>query len=76
MENLITFGWVAVVTALSLALAVGLEWLLLRAAFLLLPGRSGGIRVVPRLSTRGAVLRWAFLQSRGLPGAEKTGLHR
>jgi len=42
MDNLIALGGLAAVMVLSLPLALGLDWLCLRGAFLLLPDSPHG----------------------------------
>ncbi len=45
MDNLIALGGLAAVMVLALPLALGLDWLCLRGAFLLLPDSPRRVRI-------------------------------
>ena len=78
MENVMALGGFAAVMALSLLLALGLEWLCLRGAFLLLPSPQARVRrgAASYSARRSASFAWARVPHKGFGRLGKMGLDR
>jgi|GEM_PF-2625930 len=78
MENVMALGGFAVVMALSLLLALGLEWLCLRGAFLLLPSPQARARrgAATYSARHPASFAWARVAHKGFARLGKTELDR
>ncbi len=79
MENVMVLAGLATAMALSLLLALGLEWLCLCGAFLLMPSPHARVRPGDTASHGVAVrasLAWARVPNRGLLRLRKAGLDR
>lgn len=78
MDNVMTLAEFAAVMALSLGLALGLEWLCLRGAFLLLPSPARAQRrgTASRSAARRPSPAWARVPHKGWPRLGRAGLDR
>ena len=74
MANGVDLAGLAAVMALSLALALGLEWLCVRGVFLLLPSANAR-RSMGRAATPAAMIR-AMFPRKGLSRLGQAGLDR
>ena len=76
MENIMALTGLIAVTLLSLPVALGLVWLGLLGAFRFLPNSPRRVQAVARPAPLATGLRWAVVNSKGLPRAFRAGLNR